>query len=284
MFKTILKLAVLFFVFVCTGCTAIKEGLSYKRVYNELSEISFKFHSKEKISYGVDVREYYLKFTPKLVTSSEVIFFIHGGGWKSGTPEEFEYLADYFVNKGYRVVLAGYPLVPDVNLAEMNSSITKCFLEVYKDFNSVEYTTFTLGGASAGSHLAANLYFKSLNDFEPEKDAIKSLFSLSGVLDFKMCKNGIIKSLIHGISDIPSNPVELLKSESDLPLFLLFSVSDGVVEYENSLSFARKAETFGHDVTLLKYDNYRHDEAYVYPFLYGDSKISLFESWLANND
>lgn len=284
MLKNSINFLFILIVFTFTGCTAINEGLSYKRVYDELAELSFNFYNTEKVEYGDDVREFYLKITPESVTKRDVIYFIHGGGWKSGTPQEFEYLAHYFTKKGYRVVLAGYPLVPDVDLKEMNNSLANCFLKVFSDFNSSQDTSFILGGASAGSHLAANLYFDSLNEYEKEKNSIKALFSLSGVLDFDMCKNGTIKGLIKGISDTPSNPVSLLNNESNLPIFLLYSVKDGIVEYENSLSFSSKAESLGYSVTHLKYVDYTHDESYVYPFLHEDSELSVFESWLSRID
>lgn len=284
MFKIPTKLSVLIIISICSSCTAINEGLSYKRVYDELSEISFSFHQCEKVEYGDNSREYYLKYSPKTVTKSEVIFFIHGGGWKSGSPEEFEYIADYFTKKGYRVVLAGYPLAPDVNLEEMKNSVMNCYLRVFRDYNAVKNTSFILGGASAGSHLAANLYFDSLKDYFTERSSIKSFFSLSGVLDFDKCRNGTIKSLIKRISDVPSNPVDLLVSESKLRIFLLYSSKDGIVEYENSLSFGKQAYSLGNSVTYLKYDEYTHDESYVYPMLHGDSKLSAFESWLSSID
>lgn len=271
-------------VFIYTGCTVINEGLSYKRVFNELNDLSFNFHSSEKIKYGSGIKEFYLKLTPETVTKSEVILFIHGGGWRSGSPGEFEYLANYFTKRGYRVVLAGYPLIPEVSLKEMNRSLTKCFLKVYSDFNSNQDTSFILGGASAGSHLAVNLYFKSLKEYEIEKSSIKSFFSLSGVLDFNMCKNSTIKRLIKSISGTPSNPVSFLDKESNIPIFLLYSVKDGIVEYENSLSFSRKADSLGYSVSHLKYDNYTHDESYVYPMLHEDSKLFSFESWLSSID
>jgi acetyl esterase/lipase len=42
-----------------------------------------------------------------------VIAFIHGGGWASGTPHDYRFIARMLAPQGYAVVLTGYRLHPD---------------------------------------------------------------------------------------------------------------------------------------------------------------------------
>ena len=42
-----------------------------------------------------------------------VLVFVHGGGWRSGDPESYDFIARAFVPEGFVVVLAGYRLGED---------------------------------------------------------------------------------------------------------------------------------------------------------------------------
>lgn len=266
-------------VIFVSSCTSIKEGISYKKVFKELSSKEFLFAGREKIYYGEHNREYYVKYKPDKQSKRDIIFFIHGGGWKSGSVKQYEYIADYFVDLGYETILINYPLYPDVKLLEMKKSILKAYYKVVEEVDIVNGQRVILGGASAGSHLAANLYYDDLNNVE-KRAYIKSFFSLSGVLDFEYCRNMIIKSLIRNVSNIETNPINHIKPGSDIPAYLIYSKSDGLVNYKNSISFGRHIEEMGANVEYLDLGNYSHDESYVYPFFKHKSRVDSFNKWL----
>lgn len=279
-----------FTIFIITlllcSCVAIRESISYKSVFKKLDNIEHNFYKKEVVKYGDRSREYYIFYEPEIVRSSSIIYFIHGGGWKSGSPEEFEYIANYFNNLGYRVILTAYPLISGVDYRLMSKSIFNSYMHVYDRF-MINNEKIILGGASAGAHLATMFYLDNYN-LDEVSNSVSKIFSLSGVLDFNECENLLINKLINTLTEkdkelkFKLNPVNRLDESTNLDIFLLFSSSDGVVEYKNSTSFGSKAEIYGSKVKYLELNDYTHDESYTYPFINDSNKLDGFNKWLLN--
>lgn len=267
-----------------SSCVAINEGLTHEKVFDSLGKMEYTFYKKEKVKYGDLDKEYYLYFEPKEILEEDLIFYIHGGGWRNGSPEECLYIANYFNNSGYRVVLTGYPLIGDIDINRMNQAVLKSYLNVINKYPS-ENGKVILGGASAGGNLAVSLYFDNRN--MPEINGkVEKIFSLSGVLDFTQSKNFVIRGMINDISNKNSNlenelnPINKLTEGLNLDFLLLYSRKDGIVEYENSINFSEKAKAVGAVVELIDVSPLRHDESYVYPFIYSDMYLSSFDLWL----
>lgn len=267
---------------ILTSCVAIKEGLSYQNVNKILGDMEFEFSKIEKFQYGELTREYLYYIEPEEVTRDELIFYIHGGGWNSGSPEKSFYIADYFNKLGYRVVLTGYPLIYEVDINNMNSSILESYLYANKRFAGDN--KIILGGASAGAHLASTLYFDNYNVKHSGK--VDKIFSLSGVLDFNQCDNFVINGMIDDITKDDSilreslNPINKLNSDEDLDFLLLYSENDGIVEFENATVFGDKAESLGFNVEYIELTSLKHDESYVFPFIYSDMYLRSFDNWI----
>lgn len=268
---------------VLTSCVAIKEGLSYQNVNKILGNMEFDFSKIEKVQYGELTREYLYYIEPEEITKDELIYYIHGGGWNSGSPEMSFYIADYFNKLGYRVVLTGYPLIYDADIQNMSSSILKSYL--YANNSYAGDDKIILGGASAGAHLAVTLYFDNYND----KDIIgkiDKIFSLSGVLDFNQCDNMIMNGMINDITkkddDLKDilNPINKLNSGYDVDFLLLYSEKDGIVEFENAKVFGDKADSLGFSVEYIDVTDLKHDESYVFPFIYSDMYLNSFDNWI----
>src|SRR4051812_44422961 len=59
-------------------------------------------------------------YAPKVKNiSTEVVVFIHGGKWKMGSKDMFNYVGVNFAEKGKTAVLINYRLTPDVTYEEM---------------------------------------------------------------------------------------------------------------------------------------------------------------------
>lgn len=267
-----------------SSCVAIKESISYRNVFKKLASIDYDFNKKEVVKYGDHNKEYFIFYEPKVVIHSDIIYFIHGGGWRSGSPEEFEYIAYYFNNLGYRVVLTAYPLISDVNSSQMSKSILNSYLHMYNRY-VVNHEKVILGGASAGAHLAISLFLDNYYLIEFEK-SVSKIFSISGVLDFNSCENFFINKLINNLTEkdkelkFKLNPFNKLDKSKFFDTYLIYSTIDGVVEFENSISFGNKAAKFGSNVKYLEFNHYTHDESYTYPFIEDSIMLTDFKNWL----
>ena len=89
----------------------VRENLSYVALF-------FKMRSKkkeirpERISYGKEKEQYFLCYEPKRKKSNTVIFWVHGGGWNSGSPSSFDHVGQRVASEGYVMISAGYRLSP----------------------------------------------------------------------------------------------------------------------------------------------------------------------------
>jgi acetyl esterase/lipase len=93
---------------------------SLKGIYRDIPYVpvnSSDFNSQRHI---LDV------YTPRNKdTLTEVVVFIHGGKWKSGSKDMFNYIGVNFAEKGIAAVLINYRLVPEVTYEEMAMDCAK---------------------------------------------------------------------------------------------------------------------------------------------------------------
>ncbi|MBS9721853.1 alpha/beta hydrolase [Tianweitania sp. BSSL-BM11] len=93
------------------------------------------------------------------VGGAPVLFFIHGGFWRSLDADLFSFLADGFVPFGAMLVVIDYPLMPDVRLADVLASCARALHWTHA--NVADYggdpNRITICGNSAGGHLVAEL-------------------------------------------------------------------------------------------------------------------------------
>lgn len=277
LYKIVLLIAVL------SSCTLINEDISYNNVNSILGDLEFQWYKSERISYGNNERDYYLYFAPENLESKELVFYVHGGGWKSGAPEESMYIAEYFNDLGYAVVLTAYPLIDQASIEEMNRAIVRSFKNA-RDRYAGTYESIIIGGASAGGQLAALLYAENKTEVQP---LVSKMFLLSSVLDFNKCDNFVINGMIDTAFNSPSlkqnlNPVNKADSFKNLDFYIMYSKQDGIVNYENSISFGNTVLNSGAQVLYTEMINLYHDESYVFPFLYKYDELKDFEAWLKN--
>jgi acetyl esterase/lipase len=88
-----------------------------------------------------------------------VVFWIHGGGWQSGTKADVKAKPQTFVKKGYLFVSAGYRLLPEATIKEMAGDLAGALHWVHD--HAGEYggdpDRIVVMGHSAGAQLAALL-------------------------------------------------------------------------------------------------------------------------------
>lgn len=86
-----------------------------------------------------------------------VIFFIHGGGWQSGSKNDTQVRPFlHGINRGYAVISCGYRLLPDTcypgNLFDIKAALR--FISQHGEKYNLDSTRIAISGASAGAHLA----------------------------------------------------------------------------------------------------------------------------------
>ena len=54
-----------------------------------------------KVSMGESREAYFLHFAPPVKKHEEIIIYIHGGGWNSKSPRDFEFIGQRLAFEGY---------------------------------------------------------------------------------------------------------------------------------------------------------------------------------------
>lgn len=95
-----------------------------------------------------------------------VFIFIHGGYWRALSKEDSAMMAGMLAAEGIATVVVDYRLAPEVSLAEIIREVRAALVFIWR--NGHEYgldpDRISVGGSSAGGHLAAALVAKGWQD------------------------------------------------------------------------------------------------------------------------
>ena len=112
-------------------------------------------------------------FAPAAATNAPAIVFFFGGGWSSGSPEQFEEQCRYLAKRGMVAITADYRVAtrhhvkPTQCVADARSAIR--WVRANAGKLGIDPNRIAAGGGSAGGHLAAATAFISEFD-EPGED------------------------------------------------------------------------------------------------------------------
>lgn len=262
----------------------IQEILRFpKHVYN-LKKLKIQNIEITKKFYGDHENNYYLICKNKSQKNyDKAVFYVHGGGWFLGKPENHLKMAEFLVEQGFIVILTAYRHLNKVNGNEILEDIKKsyhvaCF-QLKTEYPHLK--CMVIGGASAGGHLASLLALSTENSSIP----ITGFFSLSGALDLNTIKsNVIIKKLTRNYLDFDKlNPIDvLLKSQSSFPILCIHGTEDGLVPVCSTLNFTEKTQNTCHNVETFYFHANHIDitSAWYYNSLVNRGQKEILISWL----
>lgn len=144
------------------------------------------------ISYGTHPQQIMNLYLPNEGKGPfPVIFFLHGGGWQGGSPNDTQVMP--FIpglKRGYAVISCGYRLMPEAyfpdNLLDVKMALS--FLKNHSADYHLDTEHFILSGASAGAHLALmagfTIYQPSFSDIGLDSPKIIGIVDQFGPTDF----------------------------------------------------------------------------------------------------
>jgi acetyl esterase/lipase len=189
---------------------------------------TFEVETVSDVSYceGDDKPKHKLDlYLPKGQKDFPVLFFVHGGGWRSGDKNYFgvySNLGTFFARHGVGTVVINYRLSPEVSHPEHIKDVARAFAWTFKNiakYGGLPNEIFACGH-SAGGHLVSLLatdgsYLKA-EGLAP--DAIKGVLSISGVYSLP---DGFFQAVFGKDSDQRKQAFPLNHVHSGLPPFLL---------------------------------------------------------------
>ncbi|RDC61221.1 cAMP-regulated D2 protein [Alteripontixanthobacter maritimus] len=200
----------------------------------------------ETVKYGTHESQRLMVFTPADAEPSRqlpVIVWLHGGGWRSGSPEGYAYIARNLAPEGFVVVNAGYRLGPDGKFPAMledGAATVRWVTDNIADYGGDPGRIYLMGH-SAGAYNAAMLGLDRqwLGREGLPEDTIDGVVGLSGPYDFYPFDKDTSKQ---AFGDAPrpeaTQPVNFARGDAP-PMLLLTGDEDTVVRPRNSVALAK---------------------------------------------
>ena len=202
-------------------------------------------------------------FQPKFSKKpTAAIVFFFGGGWVSGSPEQFYQQSQYFASRGILAIAAEYRVknahgTTPFDCVEDGKSAIRWVREHAKELN-INPDRIVASGGSAGGHIAVSTALIEGFENKNENVAVSSvpnvLVAYNPVLDTSDKGYGH-KSVVGRETEI--SPVHHIKKE--LPPMLLFhGKDDNTVPFENATRFTNLMKEAGNSCKLVAVDNVGH--------------------------
>jgi arylformamidase len=183
------------------------------------------------VAYGDHPRQVLDIYYPaQAATTPPVLVFLHGGGFRQGSPGGVAYIGQAVLEQGGLFVAMGYRLVPEVLVPDMGEDVERGLRWLYEHLGAcgADPERIFLSGHSAGATLAAPLGLRSgwLARYGLPDDLVKGLVLISGLYDDQYSRRPpettntrsprYVASLPEAIDHLPPRTV-VVATDNDLP-------------------------------------------------------------------
>ena len=235
----------------------LRESLSYFGLYKKMFQQK-KIVNPEYVSYGEDKEQYFLYYEPQKTVSDKIIFWVHGGGWNAGSPKFFDYVGQRMAKEGYRMISAGYRLSPKHKYPCQIKDVCNCYNAALKYLSDkgIDTSKVIVAGPSAGAHLTSIMCYseKVQQSFNVDISNIVGFIGSGGPYSFRTDDTKTIRILLNQLFkknyDRQNGEPLKLMSKNHIPMLLIQSKHDGLIQYECAVDFKKKADLIGNRCEL----------------------------------
>lgn len=188
--------------------------------------------------------------------SGPLFVFIHGGYWqyRSSGKDSVSFLAPDVLGQQVAYAAVQYELCPDLTMDEMVAQLRQALLWIVETCPALAYqpTRITVGGHSAGGHLAAMLALTDWEHHGARADLIAGACCISGLYELEPLVSTYVNTALRMDEAMARrvSPTELVR-----PGRLAFVLAAGERESgqfkRQTQSFAARLEAAGHQVESL---------------------------------
>ncbi len=252
---------------LCTGLAAFfAAGVAACRPVTLLNAVipTRQLQVSRDIAYGDQPRQaldVYHPVTPPS-TPLPVMVFFYGGSWVSGSKQDYLFVAEALVSRGYVVVIADYRLYPQVKfpaLMQDPAQVLRWVIQSIATYHGDPRHLFVMGH-SAGAHLATMLSLDPayLAEVGLQPTCISGTIGLAGPYDFLPLTTPTLKAIFAPPADAwRGQPIRFAHAGAP-PMLLITGLKDAQVWPKNSRNLAKALQDAGSEVELLTYANYDH--------------------------
>lgn len=273
----------------------IRENLSYYPIFFRLLFKTKKEFTPERMDYGTDKEQYFLYYEPKERVSDKIVIWIHGGGWNAGNPKFFDYVGQYMARAGYRFVSIGYRLSPKNKYPAQIIDVCNAYNAAIKYLNDkgIDTSKVIVSGPSAGAHLSSILCYskKVQNEYKVDVSNVIGYIGVGGPYSFRESQSMTLKMLLgmlftKGYDRTEAEPWSLM-TKNHIPMLLIQSRHDGLLEFECAEDLAGKAEMVGNSCEIYEVEEKRNTHSWYtagyFLFERNESKtLDKYMTWIEN--
>lgn len=204
---------------------------------------------KTNLQYGTHERQKLDIYEPvEIDADTRFIFFIHGGGWESGSKDMHRFIGRSWARENFIVALPNYRLAPEVTYPGQVRDISRSLAWLQDNYGEIPSSLY-LAGHSAGAHLASliGFYDRWREDARLKINQIRGLILLAGVYQFYPYEKADprVKRFIGGKRYWKdAQPFNHLKGSLP-PVFLAHGRRDEEVLPAQSIQMSEKLTEFG---------------------------------------
>lgn len=196
--------------------------------------------------------------TPNRARPRDVVIFIHGGRWRTGSKDQYRFVADAFAARGYIVIIPDFRQFPDADWTGMITRSAQAYrwTETHISRYGGNPDRIFLMGHSSGAHLAAMVAFdRRVREAAP---APCGFVGLAGPYDFLPIADNDVREVFRSAKN-PSETQPITFADAGDPAALLLTGSnDTTVEPGNSARMAEKLADAGARVETISYPEVGH--------------------------
>ena len=270
----------------------LRESMSYFGLYKKMFGIKKKY-KPEEVSYGRDKDQYFLYYEPKKIVSEKIIVWVHGGGWNAGNPRFFDYVGQCVCDQGYRFVSLGYRLSPKYKYPCQIKNVCEAYnsaINYLKD-KGIDVSKVIIAGPSAGAHLTSIMCYcrKVRQKYGVDVSNIIGFIGSGGPYSFREDQGLTLKLLLNqlfrkGYNRKNGEPVALM-SKSSIPMLLIQSRHDGLMDYAVAEDFAKKAKELGNSCELYSVVDEKNTHSWYTAGMFLETReenkgLDKFFSWI----
>lgn len=271
---------------------SIRESLSYFGLYRKMHRVK-KCMIPESVSFGSHKDQYFLYYEPEHTVSDKIIMWVHGGGWNAGTPKYFDFVGQCVANAGYRFVSIGYRLSPKNKYPCQIEDVCAGYKAALRYLNDkkIDTSKVIVSGPSAGAHLSSILcYSKSVQDtYDVDVSNVVGFIGVGGPYSFSVRTSLSVKLLLNQLFEKNYDRTKgepcLLMDASDIPMLLIQSRHDGLIDFSCAEEFYNKAVSLGNACELYEVVDKKNTHSWYTAGMFLETReenkgLDKFFSWI----
>ena len=270
----------------------MRESLSYFGLYSKMRHVKKKY-KPVYIPYGVNSAQYILYYEPEELKSDKIIVWVHGGGWNAGSPKVFDFVGQCVADQGYRFLSLGYRLSPINKYPVQIRDVCRAYnyaINYMKRLN-IDVSQVVVAGPSAGAHLTSIMCYcrKVQKKYHVNISNIIGFVGFGGPYSFRDDNSLTLKLLLDqlfkkGYDRRNGEPVKLM-AKNHIPMLLIQSKHDGLMEFACAEDFARRAEKVGNPCEIYSVTDKRDTHSWYTAGLFLETRetnktLDKFFDWV----